>query len=101
MILESKELHVMGKLEINELTLRKCKTLKIDGSFKLPNIKNIKLESCSFDLLTFKEFLEKEELEKLEKIEIYNFIAYRIPKGFEEELNAILPNVEITFLPVK
>jgi hypothetical protein len=96
--LESKELTLTGTLLISHLTLRKCKTLKVDMSFKLPNVKSIKLEACSFNLVAFKKFLQEESLEKLEKIEIYNFIAYKIPKGFENELNRILPTVMVTFL---
>jgi len=95
--LESKELHLRGALNITKLTLRKCKTLKIEESFTLPNIKNIKLETCSFDLMTFKDFLEKEELQKLETIEISKFIAYKMPKGFEQTLKELFPQVEVSF----
>jgi len=95
--LESKEIALRGTLEITQLILKKCKTLKIEESFRLPNIKNIKLETCSFDLMTFKDFLEKEELQKLETIEISKFIAYKMPKKFEQRLKELLPEVEVSF----
>jgi len=95
--LESKEIALRGTLEITQLILKKCKTLKIEESFTLPNIKNIKLETCSFDLMTFKDFLEKEELQKLETIEISKFIAYKMPKKFEQRLKELLPEVEVSF----
>jgi hypothetical protein len=95
--LESKEITLRGTLNITQLTLRKCKTLTIEESFKLPNIKSIKLESCSFELMRFKDFLEKEKLEKLESIEVSKFIAYKMPKKFEQRLKELLPEVKISF----
>jgi len=95
--LESQELHLTGTLNISHLTLRKCKVLKIDESFQVPNIQSITLETCSFELMTFKDFLEREELKKLEKIEISKFISYKMPKGFEQTLKELLPQVTISF----
>jgi len=95
--LESQELYLTGTLNISHLTLRKCKTLKIDEHFRVPNIRSITLETCSFELMTFKNFIEKEELIKLEKIEVSKFIAYKMPKGFKQALTDLLPHVEILF----
>ena len=96
--LESKELYLMGTLPIVHLTLRKCKTLEIDDSFKVPNIQTLTLESCAFNVNVFKNFLENSEHLELKHINIYNFISYKIPKGFKEELKYILPNVEVSFV---
>jgi len=93
--IETKELTLAGNLPIKELVIEKCKTLKIDESFKLLNIENIRLEECAFDLMVLKDFLEKASVEKLKKIEIYNFIAYKLPKDLEEQLKNILPEVEV------
>ena len=95
LILESKEVVLMGILNIKELSLKKCKILRIDKSFKLPNITQIRVDACSFDLKVFEKFLQVEVLPTLKKIEIHNFIAYKIPKDFEVRLKEILPNVKI------
>jgi len=97
LILETKELYLTGVLNIELFSLKKCKTVEIDKSFKLPNVKHIRLESCSFDLKQFEKFLEEEAFLTLEKVEIINFIAYKIPKDFEARLKSILPNVKIIF----
>lgn len=93
--LETKELTLAGSLPIKVLVIHKCKTLGIEESFKIENIENIRIEEGAFDLTVFKEFLEKASLEKLKKIEIYNFIAYKLPKNLEEQFKAILPEVEL------
>jgi hypothetical protein len=93
--LETKELELLGSLELETLCIRKCKTLKIDSSFKLPKVQHIKLDSCAFDLEVFENFLKEEELSTLKKLEIFNFVSYKVPKGFEERLKSLLGDVEI------
>jgi len=95
--LESQEICLTGALTISHLTLRKCKVLKIDEHFTLPNIQSIKLETCSFDLMIFKDFLEREVLVSLKSIEVSKFIAYKMPKKFEQTLKELLPQVEVSF----
>jgi len=95
--LETKEVQLRGVLNIETLCIKKCKRVTIDKSFKLPNVKNIKLESCSFELKLFEKFLEEELLTSLEKVEILDFVAYKMPKNFDTRLKEILPSVEIIF----
>jgi len=96
LVLETKELSLVGILPIKHLLLRKCKILEISDEFNLPNIESIKVEDCSFDLKLFKIFLERVELLTLKKIEIKNFTAYKVPKDFENQIQEILPNIEFT-----
>jgi len=96
LILETKELSLVGLLAIKHLVLRKCKTLEISDEFNLLNIESIRVEDCSFDLKLFKTFLERVELPILKNIEIINFTSYRVPKGFESQIKELLPNIEFS-----
>jgi hypothetical protein len=96
LVLETKELRLMGSLALKYLLLKKCKVLEISDNFTLPNIENIILEACGFDMKIFKSFLEKTELPMLKKISIRNFTSYKMPKNFEEQIKNILPDVEFS-----
>lgn len=96
--LETKELTLAGDLGVKSLLLRKCKELKIEENFKLNSVENITLDACGFDLMLFKSFLENAEMPQLKKIEIHDFIAYKIPKDWEEQLHITLPSVELIFV---
>jgi len=93
--LETKVLTLDGTIPIKQLIIHKCKTLEIEDGFKLENVENIRFEKCAFDLTIFKTFLEKANLERLKKIEIYNFIAYKLPKDLEKQFKSIVPEVEL------
>ena len=96
LVLETKELSLVGILPIKKLVFRKCKVLKISDEFNMPNIETITLESCSFNLKIFKDFLEKEKFLTLKKIIIKDFTSYRMPKDFEEQVKEILPKIELS-----
>lgn len=96
LVLETKELSLVAGLPIKYLLLKKCKVLEISNEFNLLNIEHIRLENCSFNLKVFKSFLERTELKALQKIEIKNFTAYKIPKDFQKQIEEILPNIDFS-----
>jgi len=96
LVLETKELSLVAGLPIKYFLLKECKVLKISNEFNLLNIEHIRLENCSFNLKVFTSFLERTELKALQKIEIKNFTAYKIPKDFKKQIEEILPNVDFS-----
>ena len=96
LVLETKELRLMGDLALKHLLLKKCKVLEISDDFTLAGIESITLEACGFDMKIFKSFLERAELPMLKQMSIINFTSYKMPKDFEEQINDILPDIKLS-----